>query len=305
MIKLHDLHYVRIGTRDLAGAIEFATRIIGLALVRREGGVAYLRSVATQGDAPDHTLVYFDGDPSDQTIGLQLADPADFNAAAAAIEATGQRIRIGTEREASGRRVRQLMAFRAASGHRIEIVARPHQGDARRQSMRDAGLTRLSHIGLRTSNASRDAAFWMRSGMLRVSDRIGDVALLRMGTRHHSLALYPSGRTGLQHVSFAVKTLDDLMRSWYFLREQGVKILFGPGRDPTSSAIFLYFAGPDKMIYAYSYGMREIQPALDASYRPRQFPFAPQSFCLWGALPEMAEFGASVQGLPLTQRFAT
>src|SRR5438132_5229302 len=40
---------------------------------------------------------------------------------------------------------------------------------------------------------------------------------------------------------------DDIMRSYYFLREQNVRIRFGPGRHPTSGAMFLYFEGPDGM----------------------------------------------------------
>ncbi len=302
MIKLRDIHHVRIGTRDLARVIDFAQRIIGLELVGRANGVAYL-CAPTRADASDHTLAYFDGDPSDQTIGFELQDPADFHAAAWAIERAGQRVRVGTQREADAREVRQFMAFCDPSGHRIEIVVRPDQSAARIAAPRDAGLTRLSHVGLRTSNASRDEAFWTRVCAMRVSDWIGDAALLRTGTRHHALALYPSSRTGIQHISFAVATLDDLMRSWYFLREQGVKILFGPGRDPLSGASFVYFEGPEQMIYAYSFGMRAIQPATEATYRARQFPFEPASFCEWGALPDIKEFDASRR--PLERKFAT
>ncbi|HEX9784426.1 MAG TPA: VOC family protein, partial [Opitutaceae bacterium] len=83
---------------------------------------------------------------------------------------------------------------------------------------------------------------------------------------------------------------DDLMRSYYFLKEQGVKIVFGPGRHPTSSAMFLYFEGPDGMVYEYSTGVRLIKKEEEGSYRPRQFPFEPGSFCLWGSRPDIPEF---------------
>ncbi|MFM2067635.1 MAG: hypothetical protein RLZZ584_2544 [Pseudomonadota bacterium] len=33
------------------------------------------------------------------------------------------------------------------------------------------------------------------------------------------------------------------MRAWYELRQRGVRIVFGPGRHPTSSAVFLYLGG--------------------------------------------------------------
>jgi 2,3-dihydroxy-p-cumate/2,3-dihydroxybenzoate 3,4-dioxygenase len=78
------------------------------------------------------------------------------------------------------------------------------------------------------------------------------------------------------------------MRSYYFLREQGVRISFGPGRHPTSSAIFLYFQGPDGMTYEYSTGVKHITD--EARHQPRQFPFDKTGFCMWGSEPDIEEF---------------
>jgi 2,3-dihydroxy-p-cumate/2,3-dihydroxybenzoate 3,4-dioxygenase len=78
------------------------------------------------------------------------------------------------------------------------------------------------------------------------------------------------------------------MRSYYFLKQQGVKIVFGPGRHPTSGAMFLYFEGPDGMVYEYSCGVRTITD--EATWRPRQYPFTPESFCMWGSKPDIPEF---------------
>ncbi len=59
--------------------------------------------------------------------------------------------------------------------------------------------------------------------------------------------------------------------------------------------MFLYFEGPDDIVYEYSNGVRLIT---DESYQPRQFPFEPQSFCMWGSRPDIPEFrtaGASAE----------
>ena len=75
------------------------------------------------------------------------------------------------------------------------------------------------------------------------------------------------------------------------MKDKGVRIVFGPGRHPTSGASFLYFEGPDGMIYEYSCGVRTITKAdEEAGYRPRQFPLEPTSFCMWGSRPDIAEF---------------
>jgi 2,3-dihydroxy-p-cumate/2,3-dihydroxybenzoate 3,4-dioxygenase len=124
----------------------------------------------------------------------------------------------------------------------------------------------------------------------RVSDRIGNAALLRIDEVHHKIALFPSTFAGVQHINHQVGGIDDIMRSWYFLKEQGVRIVFGPGRHPTSSAMFLYFEGPDGMVYEYSSGVRLIAKEDEATYVPRQFPFAPEGFCMWGSRPDIPEF---------------
>ncbi|WMT72642.1 VOC family protein [Bradyrhizobium sp. Ash2021] len=43
-----------------------------------------------------------------------------------------------------------------------------------------------------------------------------------------------------------------MLRSYYHLSDQRVPIVFGPGRHPTSGARFLYFEGPDGMVFADS-----------------------------------------------------
>lgn len=298
MIRLYDIRYLRIGTPNLESALEFATKIVGLQLVGREGKAAYLRSdkAAVRGDTRDHTLVYFEGDPRDNTVGFDLRNPEEFDAAGAELEKAGHPVRYGTQEECELRRVKRMLAFKDPSGNKMEIVVRPFHSGLRYFPARDAGITHFSHIGLRTSDAPRDEAFWTRVLNARVSDWIGDAPLLRVNTIHHSLALFPSPDPGVQHINHQVEDVDDVMRSYYFLREKGVKIVFGPGRHPSSSAIFLYFEGPDRMVYEYSVGVKHILPEEEGVYRPRQFPFAPESFCMWGARPDIPEFTKEKQG---------
>jgi 2,3-dihydroxy-p-cumate/2,3-dihydroxybenzoate 3,4-dioxygenase len=294
VVNLHDIRYLRIGTPNLDAAIGFATGIVGLQLARREGKLAYFRSdkVAARGDTRDHTLVYFEGDPDDHVVAFDLENGEDLDRAGAELEKAGYPVRHGTKDECEQRRVRQLIAFQDPSGNKIEIVTRASHSGERYFPSRDAGITHFSHIGLKTSNAPRDEAFWTKLLNARVSDWIGEAPLLRVNTIHHTLALFPSEHPGVQHINHQVEDFDDVMRSYYFLREKGVRIVFGPGRHPSSSACFLYFEGPDRMVYEYSVGVKHILPDEEARYRPRQFPFAPESFCMWGSRPDIPEFRA-------------
>jgi 2,3-dihydroxy-p-cumate/2,3-dihydroxybenzoate 3,4-dioxygenase len=283
MVNLQDIRYVRLGTRDVDAAARYATTVLGLEEAGRDAGAVYLRS-----DARDHTLVYFAGDPADHTVAFEVADGDALEAAAAEIEAHRLPVRLGTREECELRRVERFLQFRDPSGNGVDLVVRPFHSGRRYFPARDAGVTGFSHVGLRTTDAVRDEAFWTRVCNARVSDRIGAAPLLRIDAVHHRIALFPSTYAGVQHVNHQVEGVDDIMRAYYFLRERDVRIVFGPGRHPTSSAIFLYFEGPDGMVYEYSTGVRSITD--EAGYRPRQFPFAPSSFCMWGSRPDIPEF---------------
>jgi 2,3-dihydroxy-p-cumate/2,3-dihydroxybenzoate 3,4-dioxygenase len=285
LIDLLDIRYVRLGTRDVVGADRFAREVIGLERVRVEAGAHYYRS-----DDRDHTLVYFEGDPRDHTVGFELREPDALDVAAAQLNNCGLAVRPGSAEALEQRRVRGLLSFTDLSGNLIDLVERPFHSGSRYFASRDAGITGFSHVGLCSTDAPRDEAFWCGVLGARVSDRIGDAALLRIDPVHHKVALFPTTRAGVQHVNHQVASIDDVMRAWYLLRDKGVKIVFGPGRHPTSGAVFLYFEGPDGMVFEYSTGVRCIAPEDEASYRPRQFPSVPSSFCMWGSLPDIPEF---------------
>ena len=283
MIQLRDIRYVRLGTGDLNAAARYATSILGLEEAGRRDGARYFRS-----DLRDHTLVYFEGDPADHTTGFEVADSSALEAAAAEIEAHRLPLRLGTRDECAARRVAEFVHFTDPSGNGIDLVVRPYASERAYIPARAAGITGFSHIGLRSTDPERDEAFWTGVCNARVSDRIGAAPLLRIDAVHHRIALFPSAHGGVQHINHQVEGIDDIMRAYYFLREHDVRIVFGPGRHPTSSAIFLYYEGPDGMVYEYSTGVRSI--ADEENYRPRQFPFAPTSFCMWGSRPDIPEF---------------
>lgn len=285
MIDLLDIRYVRLGTRDLGAADRFARDVVGLQGVREEQGARYYRS-----DSRDHTLVYFEGDPADHTVGFELRHADALDAAAAQLSDAGIVVHQGSAVQCEQRRVAAFVNFRDPTGNSIDLVVRPQHSGTRYFAARDAGITGFSHIGLCSTDAPRDEHFWTSLLSARVSDRIGDAALLRIDEIHHKIALFPATRSGVQHVNHQVASVDDVMRAWYQLTRMGVRVVFGPGRHPTSGAIFLYFEGPDGMTFEYSTGVRSIAPQEEANYKPRQFPRANESFCMWGSAPDLADF---------------
>ena len=283
MIALTNIRYVRLGTRDAGVAVKFATEVIGLQSAGEDCGSIYFRS-----DDRDHTLVYTPGDPRDHTVGFELANEQALDAAAGELENAGHAVRRGTAAECEQPRVGAFVTLKEPTGTRIDLVARPWHSGRRYTGARDAGITGFSHVGLYSMAPKRDEKFWTETCNARVSDWIGPAPLLRIDPVHHRIALFPASRHGVQHINHQVESIDDVMRAYYFLRDQGIAIRFGPGRHPTSGAVFLYFEGPDGMTFEYSTGVRLIEN--EATYKPRQMPFRQDSFCMWGARPAIPEF---------------
>jgi 2,3-dihydroxy-p-cumate/2,3-dihydroxybenzoate 3,4-dioxygenase len=283
MINLQRVCYVRLGTRDIEGATRFATDVLGLEIAETAKRAVYFKS-----DEREHTLCYFEGDPRDQALAFEVGSRTELSCAANELERLGHRVDAGTAGEAEARKVRDFIAFKDPTGNRIELVWRPAHGGARYHGTRAAGITGFSHVGLCTTNAARDEAFWTQVCNARVSDRVGDAPLLRINEVHHSLAMFPSDRAGIQHINHQVESADDVMRSFSLLKERQIRIVFGPGRHPTSSAKFLYFEGPDGMVFEYSSGVKMIADEL--LYRERQLTFEPAGLCEWGAKPDIPEF---------------
>jgi 2,3-dihydroxy-p-cumate/2,3-dihydroxybenzoate 3,4-dioxygenase len=276
MIELKDLCYARLGASDLEDAESFSIKSLGLEVAEHTAKSLYLRS-----DDRAHTLCYFEGDPADQTVGFEVEDEAKLTAAATTLDELGHAVHVGTATECSLRKVKAFIGFKDPTGNQIELAVRPERSGKRYFATRDAGITGFSHVGLYTTDPARDERFWTQVCNARVSDRIGDIALMRVNAIHHTVALAPGRSPGIHHINHQVGSNDDVLRSYYHLSGQRVPIVFGPGRHPTSGARFLYFQGPDGMVFEYSVGVDEIED--EETHRPRQFGFEPSSLCMWGA----------------------
>ena len=271
MITLTDIAYVRSGVADLGAAVRFATDIVGLELAApaepgmAETGVAHLRA-----DHRHHCLALVEGPSGVISSGFAVADSDALGAAETELERGGFRVRRGDPAEARSRRVREFIAFDDPFGNRLELVSQQETITRPVAFTRPAGITEFGHLCLDAPDVHEAHRFWSTRFNARVSDWIGDAAcLLRIDPVHHKLAVFRGERPGLCHMNFQVATIDDVFRNWHFLVEHGVEIEMGPGRHPQSTAIFLYFLGPEGFTYEYSFGVRRIED--DAAWVPRTF----------------------------------
>jgi len=168
------------------------------------------------------------------------------------------------------------ISFVDPSGNRWNRVAR-----ASRQPplfpARDAGITGFSHIVCARPTRAVTKRFDARvQRAAQRLDRRG--AALAHQRVHHTIALFPSTYAGVRTSNHQVETIDDVMRSWYLLREQrGIRIVFGRAVTPRRRGVSV-FEALDGMIYEYSSGHDHRRRSL---VRTAPVSVHGESFCMW------------------------
>jgi 2,3-dihydroxy-p-cumate/2,3-dihydroxybenzoate 3,4-dioxygenase len=267
------LCYVRLAVSQPQAAAAFATEILGLQHVPNK-----LEPFLFRSDERYHTLCLAGG-TAKPSIGIEIAGEPELDRVAEALASNGFSGRDATAEECAQRFVRRGLIVEDATGNVIDLVLRPAQSGRRYFPSRDAGVTGLQSVGLRSREIKDDLRLWTAILGAKVTDRVGEVTYLSIDQKHHRVVLYPSEKAGLVYVAYGVESMDAVMQNNYFVQERQIKIVQGPGREPTSGQIFLRFAGPEGYVFSYGYGLKDIDPR----HRPRQFTPEISSFCEWGS----------------------
>lgn len=267
-----NLAYVRLaGETEARGA--FLSDVLGLQKVPGYDGDLAFRSddrACTVGVAPDAKTA---------AVGVEIDDDAALDDLKIALVGAGLPVEEGSPDACRRRFVRRALLTRDSSGNLIDFVLRPARSGRRFFGTRDTGMLGLSGVGLRSTDIVRDTAFWTDAGAT-VSDRVGDITYLRFDALHHRVVLYPSDRSGLLYVSFAVENLDCIMQNFYHLQERQIRILQGPGRETASGQNFIRFDDGRGQMFALGCDMTAID---EAKHRPRQFALDRYGLCAWGS----------------------
>jgi 2,3-dihydroxy-p-cumate/2,3-dihydroxybenzoate 3,4-dioxygenase len=208
-----------------------------------------------------------------------LPTTAPWRARSASSNVAASRSGVSTPRPHG--RAGSVPAFDDPFGNRLELVTQQESLARPVAFGRASGITEFGHLCLDAPDVHEAYRFWSGTFNAKVSDWIGDAAcLMRIDPVHHKLAVFKGDGPGLCHMNFQVASIDDVFRNWHFLVDHGVEIEMGPGRHPQSTAVFIYFLGPESFTYEYSFGVRRIED--DAAWRPRTFdPAEPESIDMW------------------------
>jgi len=173
---------------------------------------------------------------------------------------------------------------------RLEPIGINTIGDAIRRNERAkiyhrAKPQHIGHIVLYCPNYEEQLSFYVDRLGFMVSDTLRDTgAFLRCSSDHHNLFLLRHNRTGLNHVSFGVENIDEIMGGFDRLVKEGWKPSWGPGRHFIGSNLFYYFRNPAGGHVEYYADMDCIaNPEL---WQAEEFdPNTPEALFAWGGYP--------------------
>ncbi|HEU5294488.1 MAG TPA: VOC family protein [Burkholderiaceae bacterium] len=273
---IEGLRSVAFDVPDLAAAEAFYTRTWRLDVAARGDGVLYLR-----GCGDDHHLLALHrraGAPRLRQVTLRARSAAALDAVAQAGAAGGGVIeRRGDALDPAGG---HGLVLRDPDGRRYEIV----HGDVRRAPDRAAAADqplRLAHAVLNSHDVAQSQAFIERALGFVLADRTRIMAFMNCNADHHTLAFADADNNALNHVAFAMPTLDAVMRGGGRLKDAGHPIEWGPGRHGPGDNAFNYFIDPFGIVIEYTAEVQQI----DDSYvvrGPTDWAWPPGRVDHWG-----------------------
>ena len=264
MIKLlSHLSYVEITSPDVEASVKFYEEQVGLTVVDRIDGSAYLRC---WGDYYAYSVVVSPGpEPSLVTMAWRTSSPEALDEAARRVEAAGVEGEWIDDLPAIGRAYR----FTGPWGHSMTLhwdVTR-HQApghvasiypDRPEKRSKVAGAPRqLDHVTIATSDVDAFAAWYNDVLGFRIMARtvldeapISIFSVLTTNEKSHDLGVVLDGSTKagrVNHYAFWVDTYEELLIAADTLMEDGVPIEYGPSIHGIGEQTFLYYREPSNL----------------------------------------------------------
>ncbi len=283
MTTIQEIMQIGVGMPNREELEKFVRDILGLPVTASaHGNLTYVRSdrythrIAAR-TAPEPVLDY---------VGFDVGGPNHLAEWQTKLSSASIDWRRGSSEECVERRVADFIEFKDPDGHALALSYGFETDTEPVRYTRDLKVLGLGHVLLTVKDTQRTHDFYTGVLGFRLSDWILidehiRLCFLRCNARHHSMAFAPCqpGKSPrLQHVMFEVESLDDVMRSYHYLRLHKAPIGMGPGRHPNCQTVHVYAQTPAGFAVEFGWGHRRLD---DATHQPIVYPVG-TPVDLWG-----------------------
>jgi 2,3-dihydroxybiphenyl 1,2-dioxygenase len=291
MTTIQEIMQVGVGMPDCERFVNFARDMLGFpATTSRDGKVTYVRPDRYQHRIAARTAAA----PVLNYIGFDVGGRDELAEWEAKLETEGIDWRRGSRDECAERHVAGFIEFNDPDGHPLALAYGFEVNEELVRYTCELSVLGLGHVLLTVKDTQRSHDFYTHVLGFRLSDwiHIDDhirLCFLRCNARHHSIAFAPCqpGKSPrLQHVMLEVESLDDVMRTYHFLRVRKAPIGMGPGRHPNCQTVHVYVQTPGGFAVEFGWGHRRLD---DATHQPIVYP-AGTPVDIWGGDIQSPEF---------------
>ncbi len=258
------LEYVLIGSASMSEWTELAQRMVGARNVERNDAGITLR--LRRG-----TVVVQPADvDAIRTIGWVVETSADVDAISERLNVWTRTTTEATDARTCSRSPAHLI-FVDPFGYRHEVAVRGVGVD---RSKADVAHAELGHVALAVTHLELATNFYCAVLGLRLTDEIDaerpdgllQLRFLRCNERHHSLAIFQSDTSALNHVELESDDLIDVCRTYDVMHSNGLATS-EIGQHSNDGTVSFYLRTPSDFKIEYGFGSRVID---DATWKVRK-----------------------------------
>ncbi len=291
MATIQEIMQIGVGTPEREKFAGFARDILGFPVTTApDGKVTYIRPDRYRHRIAARTAAA----PVLNYLGFDVGGPGELAEWKSKLGAEGIDWRPGSQEECRERQVVDFIEMKDPDGHPLALSYGFEIDSEPVHYSRELNVVGLGHVLLTVRDTQRSHDFYTSVLGFRLSDwiYIDDnirLCFLRCNARHHSIAFapcMPGKAPRLQHVMLEVATLDDVMRTYHFLRLHQAPIGMGPGRHPNCQTVHVYVQTPAGFAVEFGWGHRRLD---DAAHQPVVYPSG-TPVDIWGGDVQSPEF---------------
>lgn len=286
MVRAKRLAHATFETADLERDIAYYEDVVGLSLVGREKGRAFLATevgqlavVLEKGTEQRCTQIAFEIAPT-----LTLHDVAQ--------ELVSQGVQVEARQDAAPG-LGEVRAFTDPKGTEIALFS---SWDFVRNGapVRGASPVKLGHLAFIVPDPKALAEFYARVLGFRISDWIEDwFVFMRCNMDHHAVNFVRGPRPRMHHIAFEFRDSSHLHRACDVLGKHRVPIVWGPVRHGPGHNLAVYHRNPGNHLVEFFIDLDEMVDEELGYYEPRPWHTdRPQKPKVWVGQPR------DVWGLP-------
>lgn len=268
MVQVTELGYMGIGIKDLDAWKSFATSIVGMELADEgERDCCYLRM-----DYWHHRIIlHRDGTDDLAYLGFRVAGAEEFREMQHQLSAAEIKFRVGSEDEASERRVLEVLKLNDPDGTPVEIfhgpevqASKPFHPGRRMHGRFKTGTGGLGHCIVRQKDVAAAQRFYtvlgMRGGIeykIRFGKHVAAPVFMHCNDRDHTVAFgLASPQRRINHLMVEVDNLDDVGLTYDLVRRSKLPIEITLGKHSNDHMYSFYVRNPSGWMWEYGWGAR-------------------------------------------------